>query len=132
MVIDTYALIALLQAEPETPRFVEAIAAANRRLVAAPSYLETAIVMVSRSGPEAKEKVDRLMVELGIEIVPFTRDQAILAVSAYEQFGKGTGHAAGLNFGDCFSYALAKHTGEPILFKGNDFSHTDLAVAVPA
>jgi ribonuclease VapC len=132
MVIDTSALIALLLAEPETLRFVEAIAAANRRLVAAPSYFETAIVMVSRSGPEAKEKVDRLMVELGIEIVPFTPDQAILAVSAYEQFGKGTGHAAGLNFGDCFSYALAKHTGEPILFKGNDFSHTDLAVAVPA
>src|SRR5271170_775686 len=102
MVIDTSALIALLQAEPETPRFVAAIAAANRRLVAAPSYLETVIVMVSRSGPEAKEKVDRLIVELGIEIVPFTRDQAILAVSGFQRYGKGTGHVAGLNFGDCF------------------------------
>jgi ribonuclease VapC len=125
MVIDSSALIALLLAESETPAFVEAIAAVPRRLVGAPSYLETAIVMISRLGPE----LDRLLVELRIEIVPFTQDQAALAIAAFQRYGKGTGHAAGLNFGDCFSYALAKHFGEPILFKGNDFSQTDLVIA---
>ena len=129
MVIDSSALIALLLAESETPAFIEAIAAAPRRLVGAPSYLETAIVMISRLGPEAREQLDRLLVVLRIEIVPFTREQAGLAIAAFQRYGKGTGHAAGLNFGDCFSYALAKHFGDPILFKGNDFSLTDLVIA---
>ncbi len=130
MVIDSSALIALLLAEPETDRFVAAIAAAPRRLVAAPSYVETAIVMAGRSGPEAQEKLDHLLTDLAVEIVPFTRDQADLAIAAFRQYGKGTGHAVGLNFGDCFTYALAKLTGEPVLFKGNDFSQTDLDASI--
>jgi ribonuclease VapC len=132
VVIDTSALIALLLGEPETPSFVSAIASAPRRLVTAPSYVETAIVMVARSGPEAQQKLDRLLTELIIEIAPFTPEQAQLAVAAYQRYGKGSGHAAGLNFGDCFTYALAKLRGEAVLFKGNDFSHTDLRVAVTA
>ena len=132
MVIDSSALVALLLGEPETARFVTAIASASSRLISAPSYVETAIVMVARSGPEAQEKLDRLLADLAIEIVPFTRDQAVLAISAYRTYGKGGGHAAGLNFGDCFTYALAKLGSEPVLYKGNDFSRTDLRVAVVA
>jgi ribonuclease VapC len=130
MVIDPSALIALLLAEPETDDFVSVISAATTRLVSAPSYLETAIVMVARSGREAQEKLDQLLAALAIEIVPFTLEQAQLAVEAYRRFGKGSGHPAGLNFGDCFSYALAKLRSEPLLFKGNDFSQTDLEVAM--
>ena len=88
--------------------------------------------MVARSGPEAQEKLDQLLADLAIEIVPFTRDQAVLAISAYRQYGKSSGHAAGLNFGDCFTYALAKLGSEPVLYKGNDFSRTDLRVAIVA
>jgi ribonuclease VapC len=130
MVVDSSALFALLLGEPETSRFVAAMAAASRRLLSAPSYLETAIVMMARSGREAQEKLDRLLSDLAIEIVPFTRDQAALAITAYQQYGKGRGHAAGLNFGDCFTYALAKLQDEPVLFKGDDFSRTDLRIAV--
>jgi ribonuclease VapC len=99
------------------------------RLVSAPTYLETAIVIESRWGPRAQEQLDKLLAELDIDIVPFTRDQAIVAVAAYRRYGKGSGHPAGLNFGDCFSYALAKIRDEPVLFKGNDFSHSDLQIA---
>jgi ribonuclease VapC len=131
MVIDTSALIALLLGEPETEKFVVGIAAASRRLVSAPSYVETAIVIGARSGPQGRDALDRLVACLGIEVVPFAWDQAALAVTAYRLYGKGSGHPAQLNFGDCFSYALAKLQGEPLLFKGNDFLHTDLVAAVP-
>ena len=97
--------------------------------MSAPSYVEAAIVMISRSGPDAQEKLDRLLADLNVEIVPFTRDQAIHAIAAFRRYGKGSGHPAGLNFGDCFTYVLARLTGEPILFKGDDFSRTDLAIA---
>jgi len=130
MVIDSSALIALLVGEPETADFVLAIAAASTRVVSAPTYLETAIVMLARSGPQAPEKFDRLLLDLEIEVASFARDQAALAATAYRQYGKGTRHAAGLNFGDCFSYALAKLRNEPLMFKGDDFSRTDLEVAV--
>jgi ribonuclease VapC len=131
MVIDTSALIALLRAEPETTNFIGAIAAASKRLLSAPSYVETAMVIVARSGSQGQDALDRLIACLGIEVVAFTQEQAALAVTAYRQYGRGSGHPARLNFGDCFSYALAKLQGEPILFKGDDFVHTDLAAAVP-
>jgi ribonuclease VapC len=103
MVIDSSALIGLLLAEPETADFVAAVAAASSRVISAPTYLETAIVILARSAPQAQEKLDRLLNDLGIEVVPFTREQAVVAITAYRQYGKGTGHPAGLNFGDCFS-----------------------------
>lgn len=131
MVIDTSALIALLPAEPETASFVGAIAAAPRRLLSAASYVETAIVIGARLGSQGQDAFDRLIADLGSETVPFTREQAVLAVRAYRLYGKGGGHPAQLNFGDCFSYALAKFEGEPLLFKGNDFIHTDLSAAAP-
>jgi len=129
MVIDSSALIALLLAEPETEKFVNAIAAAPRRLVTSATYVETAIVMIGRVGPPAREKLDLLLNDLAIEIVPVDGDQAKIAIDAYQQFGKGSGHGAGLNFGDCFTYALAKLTNEPILFKGEDFNRTDIKAA---
>ena len=130
MVIDSSALIALLPGEPESTNFVTAIATSTTRLTSASSYLETAIVMLNRSGPDAPEKVDRLLADLSIDIFPFTQDQAVLAIAANGRYGRGSGHPAGLNFGDCFTYALAKLTGEPVLFKGSDFSRTDLVSAV--
>ena len=130
MVIDSSALIALLLSEPETDAFVTAIAGSSIRLISAASYLETTIVMLSRSGSEGQRKLDRLLTDLAATVFPFTLDQAVLAVEAYKRYGKGSGHPAGLNFGDCFTYGLAKLTGEPVLFKGNDFSRTDLASAV--
>jgi ribonuclease VapC len=129
MVIDTSALVALLLGEPETPQFVAALAASTKRLLSAASYLETSIVMRRRSGPAAQEKLDRLLAELHVEILPFTQEDAVLAIAAFSRYGKGGGHSAGLNFGDCFTYALAKRTGEPVLFKGTDFGHTDIAAA---
>jgi ribonuclease VapC len=130
MVIDSSALIALLLGEPESTNSVTSIAASTTRLTAASSYLETAIVMLNRSGPDAPEKVDRLLADLSIDIFPFTQDQAVLAIAAYGRYRRGGSHPAGLNFGDCFTYALAKLTGEPVLFKGSDFSRTDLVSAV--
>jgi len=129
MVIDTSTIIALLLGEAETVDFVATIAADRKRIFSAASYLEAAIVITSRSGPQARDQLDRLLEALGVEIVPFAHDQAILAAIAYQQFGKGSGHSAALNFGDCFTYALAKLTGEPVLFKGDDFSRTDLVSA---
>ncbi len=131
MVLDTSALMALLLGEPETGDFVRVIAAAQRRAVSAATYLETSIVMFRRSGPAAQEKLDRLLTDIAAEVFPFTREQAALAFAAFERYGKGSGHAAGLNFGDCFTYALAKLLGEPVLFKGADFSQTDLGRAGP-
>jgi ribonuclease VapC len=130
MVIDSSALIALLLSEPETDEFVTAIAGSSIRLISAASHLETAIVMLNRSGSEGWRKLDRLLTDLAATVFPFTLDQAVLAAEAYKQYGKGSGHPAGLNFGDCFTYGLDKLTGEPVLFKGNDFSRTDLASAV--
>jgi ribonuclease VapC len=126
MIIDSSALIALLLAEPEAEQFVLALAAAPVRRLSAASYLETAIVITARSGPDAREKLDRLIENLSSDVVPFTHEQARLAVAGFERFGKGSGHPAKLNYGDCFTYGLAKLVGEPLLFKGNDFGLTDL------
>jgi ribonuclease VapC len=130
MVIDSSALIVLLGGELETAQFVAAIAAASSRVVSAPTYLEAAIVVSARWGAQGQERFDRLLADLAIDILPFTHAQAVVAAIAYRQDGRGSGHAAGLNFGDCFSYALAKLHDEPLLFKGDDFSHTDLRAAI--
>lgn len=128
MVIDSSALIALLLGEAETDRFVEAIAAASIRLVSAGSYLETSIVMLSRIGQSAPGQVQRLLSELAVAVAPFTAKQAASAIDAYRLYGKGSGHPASLNFGDCFTYALAKTARLPVLFKGDDFGRTDIPV----
>ncbi len=130
MVIDSSAIVGLLLGEPEADAFVRAIASTSRRLMSAATYVEVAIVMLGRYGPAAIEKLDRFLNELAVSIMPVTRAQADLAISAYQRYGRGSRHPAGLNFGDCFSYALAAQLGEPLLFKGEDFSHTDIENAL--
>ncbi|MCB8839633.1 type II toxin-antitoxin system VapC family toxin [Aurantimonas sp. VKM B-3413] len=128
MVVDTSALLAILQREPEREGFLAAMAMASRRLISTASAVETSMVVLSRSGEEGLRILDGLFGGLQIEKIPVTEDQVAMAVDAFRRFGKGR-HAAALNFGDCFSYALAKATGEPLLFKGDDFSRTDLLPA---
>ena len=127
MVIDTSALAAIFFGEPERPKFLAAIAAADSRLVSAASVLETGIVLEARQGEAAGREFDLFVVRANLQIVPVDAEQADLARSAWRKYGKGR-HPAGLNFGDCFSYALAKACVEPLLAKGTDFASTDIAV----
>ena len=129
MVIDTSALVAILLDEPERQAFNQQIAADAVRLVSAATLVETTIVLTSRKGPRAQTALDRYLATAGVEIVPVRAEHAAIACDAYRLYGKGR-HPAGLNFGDVFAYALAKATGEPLLFKGQDFAQTDLP-AVP-
>ena len=125
MVIDSSALVAVVRGEAEGHRFLRAIREAFPRLIAAPTAVEASIVMLSRFGGAGLEDLEDLMRETSIEVVPFTGAHYNLAIDAFRNFGRGR-HAAGLNFGDCFAYALAKATGGPLLFKGDDFSRTDI------
>ena len=127
MIVDTSAIVAILRDEPEARAYAEAIAAAKSRRVSAVNFVEAAAVIDASRSPIASRKFDDLFREAGLRIEPVTEAQARIAREAYRDFGKGAGHAAGLNFGDCFAYALAKATGEPLLFKGNDFGHTDIS-----
>ena len=129
MIIDTSAIVAILRQEPEARRFAGAIEAAPVRRISATTYVEIGAVIDGARDPVASRLVDELLAKAGIIIEPVTAAQARIAREAYRDFGKGSGHAAGLNFGDCFAYALAKATGEPLLFKGDDFSHTDMTAA---
>jgi ribonuclease VapC len=128
MVIDTSALVAILDNEADARRYAEAIAAAPVRLVSAATLLEASIVLVARHGEEALADLDQLLRDAEAEVVPVTEEHARLARRGFLQFGKGR-HPARLNYGDCFAYALAKASSEPLLFKGNDFAHTDVEPA---
>lgn len=132
MIIDTSALIAILRAEEDAGDMAVAIEKAQVRRISAANFLETAVVIDASRDPIASRRFDELVeaAELRVEAVTF--EQARIARDAYRDFGKGSGHKAGLNFGDCFAYALAKTTGEALLFKGDDFGHTDVATALPA
>jgi ribonuclease VapC len=125
MVIDSSALLAILRREPEAWAFRNAIKAAPSRLLGASTRVEAGIVALGRRGDAGLEEMQALIANLKLDIVPLSDDQAKLAIEAFRRYGKGR-HPAGLNFGDCFSYALAKATGEPLLFKGDDFSQTDI------
>lgn len=129
MVIDSSALIAIVTGEPERRAFIEAVAAADTRLVAAPTVLETSIVLLSRAGEARLQDLRDFSTRAAVETVTFGPEHVELALDAFRRFGKGR-HPAGLNFGDCFAYALAKATGEPLLFKGDDFSRTDVKRAL--
>ena len=130
MILDSSALVAILKNEPESQSFSNAIEAAKIVRISAATYLETHIVVDSYKNPILKARLEDIFENPGIEIVPVTVEQAKIARLAYRDFGKGSGHPANLNFGDCFSYALARTTREPILFKGDDFNRTDLTPAV--
>jgi ribonuclease VapC len=132
MIVDTSAIVAILRDEPEARTFAEAIAGASSPRVSAVNFVEAAAVIDSARNPVASRRFDDFMREAQFIIEPVNGEQARIAREAYRDFGKGSGHAAGLNFGDCFAYALARATGEPILFKGDDFRHTDLPSALEA
>jgi len=130
VIIDTSALVAILREEPEAPAIAQAIAQATDRRMSAANWLEAAVVIDGSRDPIASRRFDELVDTARIVVVPVTERQAHLARAAYRDFGKGSGHPAGLNFGDCFAYALAKDVGEELLFKGRDFTHTDITPAV--
>jgi ribonuclease VapC len=125
IVVDTSALIAILDKESDAALYAEAIADADAPLMSTATLLEVNIVMLNRHGARAARMVDRLIQEAGFQVESFTVQHAELAREAYARYGKGRQTAA-LNYGDCFSYALAKATGLPLLFKGQDFSKTDV------
>jgi len=128
MVVDSSAVLAILLGEPEAERLARAIAADNRRLISVVSVLESAVVIETRKGVEGVQALDQLLHRSRIEASAMNADQLELARNAYSRFGKGR-HRAGLNLGDCCSYALARYSDEPLLFKGSDFSETDAALA---
>jgi ribonuclease VapC len=125
MVLDTSALLAILQDEPERRAFNEAIEAADSRALSAANFVETSMVIEARYGAEGVRDLDLFVERAGIELVPVDAAQARIACRAFSRFGKGR-HRAGLNFGDCFAYALAASRGEPLLAKGDDFVRTDI------
>jgi ribonuclease VapC len=125
MVLDTSALLALLLDEPEAEDFRAAVESDDRRLVSAATLLETAVVIEARKGEPGGRELDALIRAAEVEIAPFDEEQADEARRAWRRFGKGR-HPAGLNFGDLFAYALARASGEPLLFKGDDFARTDV------
>jgi len=130
VIVDTSAVIAILREEDDAAVYAQAIATAGARRLSAASYLECGIVLDSQRDPIISRGLDELIQEAEFVVEPVTERQARLARQAYADFGKGSGHRAKLNFGDCFAYALAKATGEPLLFKGRDFSHTDVRAAL--
>lgn len=130
MIVDTSAFVAILRKEPDAERYVAAISQAVEPRVSAGSYLETAIVVDINRDPVLSGRLDDLLAVTRARIEPVTEQHAVIARRAYRDFGKGSGHPAGLNFGDCFAYALARATGEPLLYKGDDFTHTDVASAL--
>jgi len=131
MIVDSSALVAILRAEPEQAAFARIIAQEGGGRLSAASYLETAIVIDRARDPVTSRALDTFLAANAIGIEAVSPGQARIAREAYRDFGKGSGHAAGLNFGDCLTYALAKEKSEPVLFKGEDFSHTDLESAGP-
>jgi ribonuclease VapC len=131
MIVDTSALIAILRDDPDATEFANAIASATVRRISAANYLEAAAVIDGSHEPIASRRFDDLIREAQLRIEPVTEAQAQTARAAYRDFGRGSGHPARLNFGDCFAYALAKALNEPLLFKGDDFVHTDIVAALP-
>jgi ribonuclease VapC len=126
MVVETSAILAVLLEEPEAAEFAQLIEDDPAPLISAASVFEAGIVLISRHGVDARGDLQDFIVQGGLQVEPVTAEQAELALDAYQRYGKGR-HQAGLNFGDCFAYALCKATGQPLLFKGQDFSQTDIA-----
>ena len=129
MIVDSSAIIAILRGEPEAQAFAEAMEQAMSLRMSAGTLFEASIVADGFRDPRLSSRFDEIVEVPKMVVEPVTVEQARIARQAYRDYGKGSGHPAGLNFGDCFSYALARDKREPILFKGNDFVHTDLRAA---
>lgn len=130
MVIDSSALLAILLNEPEADKFATILKNSKLKIIASPTYLETCMAAKPRLGLQAIEEVNFLMNLAIIETIDFTADASEVAVKAFLKYGKGQGHPAQLNFGDCMAYAVSKLEGLPLLFKGDDFSKTDVECVV--
>lgn len=130
MIVDSSALIAILRDEPDAETYALALAAASGPAISAANYLETAIVIDAGRDPVSCRRVDELCTAADLAIAPVTSEHASIARAAYRDFGKGSGHPAQLNFGDCFAYALATERRDALLFKGRDFSATDVIPAL--
>jgi ribonuclease VapC len=131
MIVDSSAAVAILRREPDWSNLSKSLdAAQGAACMSAASYFETGIVLDKLRNPVLGAKLDAFILDAEIAIEPVTVEQARIARQAYRDYGRGSGHAANLNFGDCFSYALARAKRQPILFKGDDFGHTDLRSAV--
>lgn len=128
LAVDTSALIAIIRSEHEAPHMLDVLGTAEQRLLSAATLLEASIVTSGRA--DEAERLDILLKRAELEIVPFSVDEAKVGAQAFQRFGKGSGHPAKLNLGDCFAYALAKTRDLPLLFKGNDFVHTDIVPAL--
>ncbi len=128
MILDSSSVIAVLAKEPDSELYIQAISHAPSCRISAGNFIELSIVIEGQFGPEVGHQCDALFRRVGIVVEPVTVEQAHVARQAFHDFGKGR-HPAGLNFGDCFAYALAKVTGEPLLFKGEDFKKTDILSA---
>ena len=126
MIVDTSALIAIVRQESDAPSYAAAIEASPVNRISAATFLEVSIVIDRARDPLVSRRLDELLAEGRFVIEPVSEAQARIAREAYRDFGKGSGHRAGLNFGDCFAYALARELNEPLLFKGDDFGHTDI------
>lgn len=129
MILDTSALFAMLYEEAEAPALETALAVAGDCAVSAATLVEAYMVCEGRGGAQGAERLDALLLRLSARIIPFTADHAALAREGWRRFGKGR-HPAGLNFGDCFAYALSRSRNEPLLFKGDDFAQTDVKAAI--
>ena len=130
VVIDPSAIVAMATREPERERFLQACFDAGSIQLSAAGFVEAALVLDNRGDPILSSQLDLLLGQLLIRVVPVTPGHARLARQAHREYGRGSGHPARLNFGDCFSYALAKDSGEPLLFKGTDFAQTDITSAI--
>ncbi len=130
MIVDTSAVIAVLGEESDAPRFLRVLTMSPEpKRMSAANYLEASIAVDANRNPLLSRRLDELIVQTEIVAQPVTLEQAEIARAAYRDFGRGSGHPARLNFDDCFAYALAKSMREPLLFKGDDFAHTDVAIA---
>lgn len=128
MILDTSALVAIFYGEPEAKRFIQRIYQSSKCSLSVANFLELAMVTEKQLGPDASRQIESFMRRAGIILEPVTVEQAYLARQAFLDYGKGR-HPAALNFGDCFAYALSKSLDQPLLFKGQDFSKTDVKVA---
>ena len=129
MIVDTSALVAVHEGEADGAQILETMRHEAALKVSAGTLLEASIVLDARQPTGTSRRLDRLIADLDIQIVSVDDEHVRVARAAYRDFGRGSGHPAGLNFGDCFAYALASLTGEPLLFKGEDFRHTDVRIA---
>lgn len=132
MIIDSSAVVGIFNGEPEAEALADALLSARNRRMSAATLVELCMVIDGKRDPVRSARLDELLQRSDVEIIDVTAEQAYIARAAHRDYGKGSGHPARLNFGDCFSYALAKVTGEPLLYKGDDFGHTDLTPAVRA